>query len=344
MSTSPESAEESKRLLGQYFTTGNPFMHPAFERWWHESGAGSVLEPFAGADNLPALLAEAGFDADFTSYDIEPGAPTVTARDTLADFPRGHDVIVTNPPYLARHFARRKGLAVDHLPWGQFDNLWKVAIDQCLQHAPYVAAILPDSFVTSGLFRPRLRAVVSLTDRTMFQDTETPTCLALWGPDERDDFEIWCAERRLGTYNALTRQIPHATASGERLTFNTVEGQIGLRAIDNTHGPSIAFCPAGAIAEDRVRRTGRLVTRITVTGLAPDAVPDVIREANDRLKAYREATADVLLTAFKGVRKDGMFRRRLDFDTARALLSETLDSVLAQWEPTGEKAVEPPGA
>jgi hypothetical protein len=38
----------------------------------------------------------------------------------------------------------------------------------------------------------------------------------------------------------------------------------------------------------------------------------------------RADTHDVVLTPFKGIRKDGAFRRRLDFRIARAILSQAL--------------------
>jgi hypothetical protein len=316
------SDAQSKRLCGQFFTTGNPFTHPAFATWWRTADLPrSAIEPFAGAGGIPELLAGA-----FDSFDIDPQGSSVVRRDTLVDFPTGHDVVVTNPPYLARHFARRKGLPVDHLPWGRYDNLWKVAIDQCLRHARHVAAIIPESFLTSGLFRDRLDTVISLPAR-MFDDTDMPTCLALWGPRPSRDFEIWCAERRLGTYADLSAPVPQVTSSGPRLTFNVRHGQVGLRAIDSSAGPNIAFCLPAEIADDRVKPTGRLVTRIHVAGLPADAVPGVLQEANHRLAGYRQATADVLLTAFKGVRNDGVFRRRLDYGTARALLSQAIDAI-----------------
>ena len=41
---------------------------------------------------------------------------------------------------------------------------------------------------------------------------------------------------------------------------------------------------------------------------------------NTRLKTIREKTHDVFLTAFKGIRRDGHYRRRLDWALARAIV------------------------
>jgi hypothetical protein len=49
-------------------------------------------------------------------------------------------------------------------------------------------------------------------------------------------------------------------------------------------------------------------------------VDDLIDESNGILKEIRNMTQDVFLTSFKGIRKDGKYRRRLDFGIARLIL------------------------
>jgi hypothetical protein len=51
---------------------------------------------------------------------------------------------------------------------------------------------------------------------------------------------------------------------------------------------------------------------------------ELIFIANKILNQWRLDTQDILLTAFKGVRADGLFRRRLDFKNARAILANAL--------------------
>lgn len=314
-----------KRHLGRFLTVGNPFLHRAFVDWWAAAAPTEVLEPFAGADGIPALLREAGFDATFHSFDIEPLAPTVARADTLAEFPAGHRVVVTNPPYLSRHFARRKGLDVDDLPWGRHNNLYKVAVEECLEHCEWVAAIIPESFVTSGLFTERLVAVVSLTTE-MFTDTEMPTCLALWGPEPTGDFTLWRGHELLGGFLDLSAEVPMGSCE-DRIRFNVASGNVGLVAIDSTAGPSIRFCDPAEIPLEKVKHSARLVSRIAVDELDPSSVGAVIAEANRVLGQWRARTADVHLTAFKGLRADGWFRRRLDFGIARRILSTAVDIV-----------------
>ena len=323
---SGQTVATEKRTHGQFFTTVNPFFHPAFLAWYARLGRRPrVLEPFAGSNALVEMLEALGLPGEFTSYDIEPRSARVTKRDTLNDFPGGFDAVVTNPPYLARHFAKRKGLVVDHIEWGEYNNLYKVAIAKCLTQADYVAAIIPESYVTTGLFTERLGVVISLT-RSMFDDTETPTCLALFAPAGAQPTEIWRGLEYVGTLQDLVHELG-VPKSSERIRFNERDGPIGLRAVDGSSGPSIAFVPSELIELDRVNDSSRLVTRIAVADLDPDCVDAVIARANKELTRYRRRSHDVALTAFKGLRSDGQFRRRIDYETARRLLGAAVDRV-----------------
>lgn len=55
----------------------------------------------------------------------------------------------------------------------------------------------------------------------------------------------------------------------------------------------------------------------------------IVEEANKILAERRSATGDVFMTAFKGLRKDGKFRRRLDFAQARDILNMAAANVEA---------------
>ena len=101
-----------------------------------------------------------------------------------------------------------------------------------------------------------------------------------------------------------------------------LEGQIGLKAIDNTVGPSIAFCDPSEIDANKIKISARLVSRIYIDNLTSSQ--ELIDLANRRLEIWRQSTQVVLLTAFKGIRKDGQFRRRLDFANARLILADSL--------------------
>jgi hypothetical protein len=241
-------------------------------------------------------------------------------QDTIANFPSGFQATITNPPYLSFHFAKRKGLNPTKEYFEGFDSLYQTAISKALANCDFVAMIIPESFVTSGLFTERLQSVISLPF-VMFNDTDMPTCLALWGPKNRDDFELWRGPELLGSASNLTA-LPKATECKSRILFNSLEGNIGLRAIDNSFEPSIAFCDPLEIPSEKVKNSARLLTRISVSEITESNA--LIAIANRNITNWRESTQDVCLTAFKGLRKDGRFRRRLDYANARALLSQAI--------------------
>ena len=276
-------------------------------------------------------MADAGFEVFWQMYDIDTGLQqegavskpakySVELRDSIANFPSGFQTAITNPPYLSFHFAKRKGLNPTKEYFEGFDSLYQTSIERALANCDFVAMIIPESFITSGLFTGRLQSVISLPF-AMFDDTDMPTCLALWGIEPSVDFQIWRGDDLLGNASELTQPLV-ATDCKKRISFNDPAGNIGLRAIDNSTAASIWFCPPDEIPIEKVKHSARLLTRIQVDNLKdPERL---IRLANLKINNWRDSTQDVSLTAFKGVRKDGRFRRRLDYANARALLSQAL--------------------
>lgn len=301
-----------KRRNGQYFTEGNPFRHPAFLDWATRSGLSRrrVLEPFAGANSLIKHLQEMGLCRSFASFDIEPAHPAVQYRDTISDFPTGYEVCVTNPPWLARNSATVRGLPYPSTP---YDDLYKAAVERCLRHCSFVAALVPESYIRSGLFTERLSAFVSLTT-SLFSDTGHPVGLALWCGESPGVADVWSGVDYVGKLEQLQRSRPRPRPGGPDVQFNSPQGNVGLIALDNTLGPSIRFCEVDELAHYRVKRTGRHITKLAVDGEI------AVRDWNEYIKEFRTRTKDVLMTSYKGIRKDGMYRRRLDWRLARGII------------------------
>lgn len=316
-----------KRELGAFYTQGNPFALTSFQSWL--AGAeptGCVLEPFAGSASIPRLLHQAGYKKNWKMYDISPNHEEVEQRDSLKSFPTGFKCVISNPPYLSYHFAKRKGLSVSRADFRSYSSLYLVAIEECLKASPFVGLIVPESFITSGHHRDRLARVISLSGLAMFTDTTMPTCLALWSPSATTS-EYWVGDRYVGELKALESDCQWNSESASRIRFNVVDGNIGIWAIDDTRGPSIRFCQPDEIPVEKIKVSARLVSRILVRGLAHSDVPRVIETANEILTEWRVKTADVLLTAFKGPRADGRFRRRIDYKNARAILGQAVDLI-----------------
>ena len=322
---------DEKRASGRYYTRGNPFQLKPFQMWAKVSNLEQqrVLEPFAGAKDIPRLIDASRLPCrDWVFFDIEPGAKGIVQRDTLDDFPKGFDVCITNPPWLARNSATRRGLPFPEAT--RYDDLYKYALEQCLTHCGWVAAIIPEAFIRSGLFLERLCDFISLVPQeqnktnyppdkggrrgsVMFEDTEHPVGLALFTPDGTSDVRIWRNNQFLGTMRELRKHLPQPS-SNRNIVFNDPHGNLGLIAIDNTVSASIRFCPAEELKDYPIRVHCRSITKIGV----PWRVD--IDMLNTRLAIIRQKTHDVFLTAFKGIRRDGCYRRRLDWALTRAIV------------------------
>ena len=327
----------TKILLGQFYTRGNPFQYSRAQKWFQEIPNlkdSKIIEPFAGSNSIIALVnssVRSLSPRNWQSFDIHPEAIegnlvpeiTLTKRDTLEDFPTGFDIAITNPPYLAKNSATRKGMVVH---FGDYQDTFEVALHEMLSNCDWVAAIIPESFITRRLFKDRLDAAISL-NHEMFDDTEFPVCLALFSPNSSGDFEVWRGEEFLGLRNNLESQVDDLLASRSLIKsrFNAPSGEIGLVAIDNTTGPSIRFVIGESIPSEEIKVTSRSLTRINVEYLSKALDVDaVISEANRILEDYRKLSSDVFLTAFKGLRADDLYRRRIDWLTAGRILNKAV--------------------
>lgn len=273
------------------------------------------------------MIRDVGHSNEWACFDIDPvnGEDNATGdlirqRDTLLSYPQGFEVAITNPPYLAKNSATRRGLG---FPSSKHDDIYKEALDVMLAGTPFVAAIIPESFFTQGLFHNRLSAVISLPCK-MFEDTECPVCLALFVPEETKsdakDFLIYSGRELIGSFRSLQEHGRPFVGEGLPWKFNDPDGSIGLLAIDGQIESSIRFVRGDEISPFDVKATSRSRTRIGGFHRSRN-VERIIEEANKILAERRSATGDVFMTAFKGLRKDGKFRRRLDFAQARDILN-----------------------
>jgi hypothetical protein len=249
-----------KRTNGQYFTQNNPFENAAFMEWGKMCGLQkqTILEPFAGANNLIEMLKSMNLCRGFASYDIEPKNANVLYKDTLLDFPKGYNICVTNPPYLAKNSATRRRL---NYPNTNYDDLYKHALSKCLENCENVGAIIPASFLNARLFRHRLSHYILLSSK-MFNDTEHPVCLALFKKASKQ-IKVYDDENYIGLLSELERKLPKSNKSLE-IKFNDKNGKLGLIAIDNTIEPSIKFIRGEEISPDKIEVSSRSITRITI--------------------------------------------------------------------------------
>ena len=306
---------DDKRANGRYYTVANLFDTKPFRKWAKLAGLpeATLIEPFAGRGDLVRMLRELNLCDRARAYDIEPAAKGIKCRDTLANFPHNAGAVVTNPPWLARNSATRRGLP---FPSCKFDDLYKHCLSVCLENADYVAAIIPASFLSSGLFRNRLCSV-DIAAAPVFSDTENPACLAMFSLKDSKDISVYNGGKIVGKLSDLERHLPRPQ-NNIRVQFNAPEGRLGLVAIDNTRQASIRFCKGSELKGYPIVGTSRMITRIS--GNFGRNIGDFVENINERLDKFRAETSDVFLTPFKGLRLDGKYRRRLDYALAREFI------------------------
>lgn len=326
-----------KRQRGQFFTITNPFKTNIFFEWYNNIPNIEdkiILEPFAGANNIVAMIEGLNieqpkgwkcFDID-NSYNNVCEEYPVELRDVIADFPKEYDIIITNPPYLSKSSASRRKL---DFPDTIYDDVYKECLNLMLKNSGYIAAIIPDSFITSGLFLDRLYAYISLNVQ-MFNDTECPVGLALFVPYEVEDTKIYRMDEYVGTMNELkdvlnifSIQSKEEEEIYKRWKFNDPNGDISVKLVDNQEKESIFFMRGDKIASEDIKVSSRAFTRISGVTLDQEEIDRLIETCNKNIEKYRLHTKDVFMTSFKGLRKDGRYRRRLDFKSARIILTKS---------------------
>lgn len=177
--------------------------------------------------------------------------------------------------------------------------------------------LIPATFLQSGLFIDRLKRIIFLHDKSIFNDTQNPVCLALFG-EKSNDIEIFFDSKYIGKLGDFNRFLPVSKKENRKFIFNDPNGKLGFIALDNTREPSIRFCAGDELEKYNVGFSSRMITRI---GGDFKNVSSLSEHLNKKLFEFRNSTKDVFLTPFKGLRKDGMYRSRMDYGLARDFIA-----------------------
>ena len=323
-----------KVSLGSFYTTKSGWLTDQVRHFLEKAlseSNGYLLDPFAGDGHLlEAIKADpilgkhvkqsAGFDIQGDTWPI---------NDSLVAIPNPRRaVIVTNPPYLANHSAKRKG--VDQLVAKYFaastqKNLYRIALENALASADYVVAIIPETFLLSTFPKHRLELAVVIQD-SLFGDTDAPALVACFGKDERDEAHIFTGNLSIGNLKDILA-LRESHAPKHRIVFNDPKGRIGLRAVDGSDGKTpIAFVASRDFEypNDSVAVSSRLMTYLDVPGAREGDLAEVINQANRILLEIRLSSGDLVLAPFKGNDRNGKRRRRLDYGLARRILNQAI--------------------
>ena len=342
-------ANLQKIARGVFYTTDSGWLNApvreflSFALLSHSTGAtaASVLDPFAGDGHLLDLV---GNEYSVATFGLDIAGHKWPNNDSLVSIPNANNsVIVTNPPYLANHSAKRKGvnqIVAAYFDGSEYDNLYKLALDKCLAAADYVVAIIPETFLLSSFDKSRLR-LVSVIEGELFSDTEAPAVVACFGPEGPSNFsqqqqvQVFRNDKLIGSLHELLALrvgglARNARRAGIICNFNDPNGRIGLRAVDGADGSSpIEFLLSSDFdyPANKVQHSSRLMTYIEVPQLSDGQLPEFIRAANRILNSLRDESADLVLAPFKGNDKNGKRRRRLDYAFARQILNQAINEI-----------------
>lgn len=292
-----------------------------------------VLDPFAGNGDMLNAVKELFNSVSISGLDLY--ADKWIKNDSLKNIPSlGAALICTNPPYLAKYSAKRKGvwpLVEEYFATTKHDDLYLLAIEKMLELGVPVIAIIPETFVTSGCFRDRLERVVVLEKIKPFTETEVPVCVACFSAYKSGDFEYYRDEEFVGLYSSLAgaARVPLDPIKKVSIRFNDPNGLVALKAVDGVAQlDKIRFMDARnfAYSDKKIKVSSRLMTKISVGGLSQDQVGGLVSRANEILLGIRMAGGDAALSPFKGNNKAGVRRRRLDYALARRILTAAMQS------------------
>lgn len=316
-----------KKDLGQYFTQSSVWLKPQIQDFIISSGVSSILDPFCGQGDLLKVAEGLGF-INCIGYDIDASL-NWEINDSLNYIKETDALILTNPPYLAKNSAkRRKSPSYKYFEGNTYSDLYLIAIDRILNSAEKAVAIIPESFLQTGLFHDRLHSLTVIEDNP-FADTECPICVACFDEKNKslNDIGIYKNNDFIFTLDELNK-LRKTPKNNLPISFNDRSGEIGIRCIDGVSLKSnICYSRPDKLNYD-LNKICNSSRSITVAGIETDKpIEKIISAANEILFEYRDKTKDLLLCAFKGNQNDNTRRRRLDFSTARAIMEEAVACV-----------------
>lgn len=316
-----------KRILGQFFTKNNIWLKKHIRHFILKSNCKIAYDPFAGDGDLLNLAKSIGIKKT-VGLDLEPTDRSIRENDSLIFIPHIDDaIIITNPPYLTNYSAKRKNIynnVEKYFNLSDYEDLYLVALEKMLLAQDYVVAIVPETFINSNFKNKSRLKSITIIEENCFSDTENPVCVVCFDGNNKsyDSIKVFKNDKYLNTLNYYEklRMVPKKTIS---IKFNDVKGNIAIRAIDTTNpNKMISFMKKEELDYnlDGIKHSSRLITVVNIGNLKKENVSAIIKKGNDILNSYRIKSDDVLLSPFKCNMKNGKRRRRLDYETARAIL------------------------
>ncbi len=321
-----------KKSLGQFFTKKHFWLKDHVLGFIKSTKAEIAFDPFAGNGDLLNIAKKIGF-SKVVGLDIDEFLGW-KFNNSLEHIPRiKNSIIITNPPYLTNYSAKRKGIydgVSKYFNMCSYNDLYQLAISRCMENNDFGVMIVPETFINSSFPKHRIQNITIIED-LMFFDTENPVCVICFDNKNKDysQIKVYKNDKYIGNFAEIEkmRKIPQKHID---IRFNSSRGQIALRAVDTTSTKKlIQFMKPEEIDYDlsTIKVSSRLITLIEMKA-DEEAIEKIIKKSNQILFSFRLKTNDLLLSPFKGNKKNGERRRRLDYQTARAILEEAYEKVM----------------
>ena len=317
--------EKRKVALGQYFTKDKIWLKPQIYNFIIESNCDIAYDPYAGGGDLLKVAKEKLGFANVKGLDIDESL-NWQINDSLLAIPHvDNAIIITNPPYIAKQSASRKKIDLSkYFNLTDYDDVYLIALDRMLDAQEKVVAIIPESFINSSYRKKDLLHSITILEENPFEDTENPVCVACFDHISKNlsEVKVYKNEKYVDSLKAINdiRIEPNYSI---KITFNTLKGWLGLRAIDSTDDKTyINFNFKENFKYDwekNIKVSSRHFSLIDLD-IPKKVRSEFINECNNLIKELRKKSSDILLTPFKGNTKKGVRRRRLDFRLARAIM------------------------
>lgn len=321
-----DNTEKNKKVkLGQFFTKESSWLKPQVADFILNCGCSIAYDPYAGAgDLLNVAKSKLGFktvkglDIDSTlSWEI---------NDSLLNIPHVDDaIIITNPPYIAKQSASRKKIDLNkYFVNSIYDDVYLVALHKMLLAQKNVVAIIPESFINSNFLEKEKINSITILEENPFLDTENPVCVVCFDsiPKSYKNIKIYKNDDYVSDLESIldVRIEPKHIV---KIVFNTLDGWLGLRAIDSTDDKTfICFDFKDNFDYDwqkNIKVSSRHFSLIDIP-VSENNKKAFISKCNQIINELRSKSYDIIFTPFKGNTKKGRRRRRLDFRLARAIM------------------------
>lgn len=318
-------AENKKVKLGQFFTKKSVWLKPQIKKFINDTKCDIAYDPFAGGGDLLNTSQNILGFKNIVGLDID-NTLNWKINDSLLKIPHiDNAIIITNPPYIAKQSASRKKLDLSkYFSTSSYDDVYLIALDKMIEAQQYVVAIIPESFINSSYKQKSKINSITILEENPFEDTGNPVCVVCFDGKDKlfSKINVYKNDKFINTLEKI-QAIRVEPNNSIKITFNTLKGWLGLRAVDSTDDKTfINFDFKENFNydwENNIKVSSRHFSLIDID-VPEDKRKEFIKKCNEVINKLRVDSSDILLTPFKGNTKNGIRRRRLDFRLARAIM------------------------